>query len=165
MPKKITKTLEYELYQALDELSAEDQQLIVKAREACAGSYSPYSHFRVGAALLLEDGQIVIGSNQENAAYPDGLCAERVAFFAAGAVHPGKGIIKVAIAAHRAGNPSFVAASPCGSCRQVMLEYESKQEQAIALITHWDEDQFIKSPSIANLLPFSFSKNSLVPKE
>ncbi|EMR01535.1 cytidine deaminase family protein [Cesiribacter andamanensis] len=92
MPTKITKTLEYELYQTLEELSAQDQQLIHKAREACGTSYSPYSNFRVGAALLLEDGQIVIGSNQENAAFPDGLCAERVAFFASGAQHPNKRI-------------------------------------------------------------------------
>ena len=157
--------LDYELYHSLQELPAEDQQLILKAREACNTSYSPYSNFRVGAALLLEDGQIVIGSNQENAAYPDGLCAERVAFFASGALHPNKRVVKVAIAANRAGTSNFVAASPCGSCRQVMLEYETKQMHPIELITHWGEEHFIKATAIADLLPFSFSKNSLVPKE
>ena len=164
MAEKITKTLDYELYHSLQELTDEDQMLVQKAQQACDSSYSPYSNFRVGAAMLLEGGQIIMGSNQENAAYPDGLCAERVAFFSSGAQHPGKRILKIAIAAHREGSTHFLAASPCGSCRQVMLEYEIKQASPIALITHWSDHQFIKTSSIADLLPFSFKKEDLIPK-
>ncbi len=161
MPEKITKTIEFELFNAIEELNPEDRMLVDKARQACETSYSPYSNFRVGAALLLEDGQVVIGSNQENAAFPDGLCAERVAFFCSSVQHPGKRILKVAVAAHRAGTTSFVAAAPCGSCRQVMLEYEGKQQNAVSLITQWGNSQFIKTQSIGDLLPFSFTKDAL----
>lgn len=164
MPEKVSKTFDYTLYQTLQELDDEDQMLVKKAREACSSSYSPYSNFRVGAALLLEDGQIMQGSNQENAAFPDGLCAERVAFFAAGALQPGKRILKIAVAAHENGSTVFQAASPCGSCRQVMLEYEAKQESTIALITQWGQHHFVKVEAIADLLPFCFSKKDLPPK-
>ena len=162
MPEKITKQLHFDLYASLEELNDEDQMLVQMAQKACASSYSPYSNFRVGAALLLEDGQVIQGSNQENAAFPDGLCAERVAFFSAGAQHPNKRILKIAVVAHRASDPAFVAASPCGSCRQVMLEYEGKQQYPIELITQWGQEQYIKSTSIADLLPFSFGRNSLL---
>lgn len=162
MPEKITKTLDYELYNSLDELSPEDKELMQKAEQACSTSYSPYSNFRVGAALLLEDGRVIQGSNQENAAFPDGLCAERVAFFACGAMYPGVRILKVAVAGSRAGTETFLSASPCGSCRQVMLEYEVKQQYPVELITHWGAGKFIKTKSIGDLLPFSFSKADLL---
>lgn len=162
MAEKITISIDFELYNGQQELDTEDQLLLDKARQACDTSYSPYSNFRVGAALLLEDGQVVLGSNQENAAYPDGLCAERVAFFASSVLHPGKRILKVAVAASHAGSATFVAATPCGSCRQVMLEYEGKQQTPVALITQWNEQQFIRCGSIRDLLPFCFTKESLV---
>lgn len=162
MAEKITKTIDFDLYNGLNEMDPEDQALVAKARQACDTSYSPYSNFRVGAALLLEDGQVVLGSNQENAAYPDGLCAERVAFFASSVLHPGKRILKVAVAASHADSAAFVAATPCGSCRQVMLEYEGKQQNSVSLITQWNEQQFIRSSSISDLLPFCFTKESLV---
>lgn len=161
MPQDFTKTLHFELFTSFSELSDEDQKLVQMAQKACESSYSPYSNFRVGAALLLEDGQFIAGSNQENAAFPDGLCAERVAFFASGAMHPGKRIMKIAVVGSRAGTTTFLSASPCGSCRQVMREYEEKQEHPIPLITQWENQHYLKSFSIADLLPFSFGKNSL----
>jgi cytidine deaminase len=162
MPNKITKTLEFELYNSLEELSQQDQELMLCARNACSTAYAPYSSFRVGAALLLADGQVVSGSNQENAAYPSGLCAERVAFFSCAVLHPDKRILKAAVTATRAESGLFLMASPCGSCRQVMLEYEHKQQQPIEIILQWGDQQFIKVGSIAGLLPFSFNMDSLI---
>ena len=151
----------YTIYNSLGEMSEEDQMLVKRAQEACKTSYSPYSNFTVGAALLLEDGTIVPGSNQENAAYPDGLCAERVALFASGAIHPGKSIKKLAVAARRAKTELFLEASPCGSCRQVMLEFEGRQAQPIELIIRWGTETYVKLQSVSDLLPFSFTKTNL----
>ncbi len=161
MSKTIKSTISYTIYNNFSELSEEDQKLVEQAREACKTSYSPYSNFTVGAALLLEDGTIVPGSNQENAAYPAGLCAERVALFASGSIHPEKTIKKLAVAARRANTVDFLEASPCGSCRQVMLEFEGRQSQPIELIIRWGEDSYIKLESVSDLLPFSFTKTNL----
>src|SRR5687767_6042054 len=109
------------------ELTGADQILFREAREATRTSYSPYSNFCVGAALRLEDGTVVRGSNQENAAFPSGLCAERTAVFTAAVQHPGKRIDAIAIVACPAESRQFVPISPCGGCRQVLLEYEQKQ--------------------------------------
>ncbi|WP_224998219.1 cytidine deaminase [Cesiribacter sp. SM1] len=162
MPKKITNTLEFELYNSFEKLSQQDQELMLGARNACNTAYAPYSNFRVGAALLLANGQMVFGSNQENAAYPSGLCAERVAFFSCSVQQPDERILKVAVTATRAGSGIFLMASPCGGCRQVMLEYEHKQQQPIEIILQWGEQQYIKAGSIAGLLPFSFNMDSLI---
>jgi len=142
------------------DLSDQDQVLLSTAEKATENAYAPYSDFLVGAALLLDNGQIVIGNNQENAAYPSGLCAERVAFFHASAQYPDLKILKVAIAARRANTQNFLEVNPCGSCRQVMLEYEKKFDQSIQLITQ-AENGFIVFNDIASLLPFSFHKGSL----
>lgn len=161
MGKTMKSTISYTIYNSFGELSEEDQMLVVKAQEACKTSYSPYSNFTVGATLLLDDGSLVPGSNQENAAYPDGLCAERVALFASGAIHPGKTIKKLAVAARRANTEVFLQASPCGSCRQVMLEFEGRQEQPIELIIRWGTEGYVKLQSVSDLLPFSFTKTNL----
>lgn len=161
MAKNMISSVSYQLFNSFDELNAEDQQLIMLAQQACSTSYSPYSRFCVGAVLLLEDGTVVPGSNQENAAYPDGLCAERVALFAAGAQHPNKKISKIAVAARRADTELYLEASPCGSCRQVMLEYETKQEQAIEIIIRWGKEGYIKMNRLSDMLPFSFTKVNL----
>lgn len=161
MAKNIVSSFSYQLFNSFDELAAEDQQLLLLAQQASGTSYSPYSHFCVGAALLLEDGTVVPGSNQENAAYPDGLCAERVALFASGAQHPNKKISKIAVAARRADTELYLEASPCGSCRQVMLEYETKQEQDIQIIIRWGKEGYIKLNRLADMLPFSFTKVNL----
>lgn len=139
----------------LTELSKEDQQLLKKAHEAASNAFAPYSDFRVGAAALMSNGEIVIGSNQENIAYPSGLCGERVAIFSAGAQHPNEHIITLATV-----SPSSIADyqgfTPCGSCRQVILESELRQNTPIKLLFQVrDEDVFI-SESAENLMPFSF---------
>lgn len=161
MSKIIKNTFNYTLFNSFQELSEEDQSLMLQAQEACKTSYSPYSNFTVGTALLLEDGSFIPGSNQENAAYPDGLCAERVALFASGAIHPGKTIKKLAVAARRANTEVFLEASPCGSCRQVMLEFEGRQSQPIELIIRWGTQAYVKLDSVSDLLPFSFTKTNL----
>jgi cytidine deaminase len=161
MGKTINSTISYTIYNNFNELSEDDQKLVVQAQEACKTSYSPYSNFTVGAALLLEDETVIPGSNQENAAYPLGLCAERVALFASGSIHPGKTIKKLAVAARRANTEAFLEASPCGSCRQVMLEFEGRQSQPIELIMRWGTEAYVKLQSVSDLLPFSFTKTNL----
>ena len=110
------------------DLSAKDYELMSRAIEAVERAYAPYSHFRVGAAILLENGLIIDGSNQENAAYPSGLCAERVVAFSAGSKYPDQKIVKIAVAANKTGT-GICPVTPCGACRQVLLEYELKQEK------------------------------------
>jgi cytidine deaminase len=151
-----------EVYSQPDELVDADRQLLQEAQQATNSAYAPYSHFCVGAALLLEDGSVIRGSNQENAAYPSGLCAERTAIFWAGANHPGKTIRSIAVTARHANQPGhFLGASSCGACRQSMLEYENRQSQPIRLIMQGDNDQIWVSPSIANLLPLQFNAENL----
>ena len=123
-----------------DQLAREDAQLVMQAENACDTAYSPYSKFSVGAALLLENGVTVIGSNQENAAYPSGLCAERVALFNAATNHPGIKINKIAITARKQNTKQYIDVSPCGSCRQVMLEYEELQNQNLREWKECDSD-------------------------
>lgn len=160
--QNLTLSIDYNKYNDIGELSSRDQELVVEARKAANDAYAPYSNFYVGAAVLLENGVIVRGSNQENAAYPAGLCAERVAVFAAGAQHPGIKIISIAITAHPKDSvaPS-VAISPCGDCRQVMAEYEHRYEHTIRLIMESGEGSFIMTDSAASLLPFIFSGKAL----
>lgn len=157
-----TLNIQFEQYASIAELSSRDQELVVAARKASDDAYAPYSNFFVGAAVLLENGVIVRGSNQENAAYPAGLCAERVAVFAAGAQHPGIKIISIAITAHPKDSlqPS-VAISPCGDCRQVMAEYEQRYDHTIRLIMEAGEGSFIVINSVASLLPFIFNGKAL----
>lgn len=138
-----------------------DINLVEQAKKACATAYAPYSNFYVGAAILLANGNIIMGSNQENAAYPSGLCAERTAIFAAGANFPDQTIIAVAIAACKQNDSCFQAISPCGACRQVMLEYEVKQATPIRFIMQGEQEKVYISPSIKNLLPLQFSVDQL----
>lgn len=130
--KKIT--IAFTEYSSMEELCAGDKALAQAALEAQKGSYAPYSHFNVGAAVLLKDGTVVIGSNQENAATPSGLCAERTALFAAGAQYPNVPIVEIALA----GGPSYTLcdepATPCGACRQVMAEYQKIGGEPIAVL-------------------------------
>lgn len=139
----------------LDELSIVEKQLVQKAKEATQNAYAPYSNFHVGAATLLEDNSIVIGSNQENAAYPSGLCAERVAIFHIGATYPNKKILKMAIVAKPIDTENFIEAYPCGACRQVLLEYENKQKTSIELLILKPNDEILKV-EVSQLLPFGF---------
>lgn len=148
-------------YESIEELKQEDQFLMQKAIEVRANAYAPYSDFQVGAALLLEDGTIVQGSNQENSAYPSGLCAERTAIFYAGAVHPGKRILKMAITASSNLKLTQTPIPPCGACRQSILEYEVKQDSPIEMFFMGAQGPVSYSESLINILPFHFDKTSI----
>lgn len=162
MPQTISISSQLDLYEDWSELPASFQHLAGKAREACEKAYAPYSNFFVGAALLLSDGQIITGNNQENAAYPSGVCAERTAFYWAGANYPQARILAAAVAARRADSQAFLPITPCGACRQAMLEYEVKQGTPIPLLLDAGNGQWIVAPSIGSLLPLKFEQLSLV---
>lgn len=149
------------VFNSISELPAEIQTLMQQAIEVRKNAYAPYSHFRVGAAILLDNGKVVLGSNQENAAYPSGLCAERVAIFQAGAIYPNAKIIQLAITAASDTNPTKSPIPPCGSCRQSIAEYEFKQDTPIEIYFMGESGEVYKSDSISNLLPLSFDKTSL----
>ncbi len=149
------------IYSDLAQLEKEYQELIHEAESALASSYSPYSNFTVGAAALLTNGEIVKGANQENASYPAGLCAERVALFQAGAVHPNEAILKLAVVAKRRNENNLRAGGPCGMCRQVMLEFENKHKQPMEIIFRIENNQWVIAKTAASLLPFSFGKDNL----
>ncbi|OKL39394.1 cytidine deaminase [Pontibacter flavimaris] len=143
------------------ELSPEEEQAMQLAREAANDAYAPYSNFLVGAALLLEDGTLFKGSNQENAAYPSGLCAERTALFALSAHHPKARIKLLAVTARRRHEQQFVPAMPCGACRQVMAEYEFRQQEPIPVLLQAPNGRFYRFECVADLLPFQFTPDHL----
>ena len=124
----------YNEYESLDQLELRDRELAQAAIEATKGSYAPYSHFNVGAAVRLDNGQIVKGSNQENAAYPSGICAERTAMFYASANYPENAMTAIAITASQNGTLCDNPATPCGSCRQVMAQYQTKGGQPMEIL-------------------------------
>jgi cytidine deaminase len=159
--KEINITSKIEVFNGINDLSEEMQSLMNLAIETRKNAYAPYSRFRVGAAILLENGKIVVGSNQENAAYPSGLCAERVAIFQSGAIYPNIKITKLAITAASDTNPTLSPIPPCGACRQSIAEYEFKQDTPIEIYFMGESGEVYKSNSINNLLPLSFDKTSL----
>ncbi len=150
----------YQEYSSGGELRTPYQQLVEKAKEAAKLAYSPYSKFNVGAALLLDNEQIIKGNNQENAAYPSGLCAERVATFYANAEYPNNAVKVIAIAAANSEGFLPIPITPCGSCRQVLLETEERYEQEITIILYGTEKIWV-IPNAKSLLPFSFDKEAL----
>lgn len=136
-------------------METEDQELVRAAVSAMSGSYAPYSHFNVGAAVRLSDGRIVKGANQENAAFPSSLCAERTAMFAAGANHPDKDMVSIAVAGGPMGKLSEYPATPCGSCRQVMAQYQTRAGRPLSVILVGGA--FIqKFEKVDDILPFMF---------
>ena len=147
----------------LSELSEQEQQLVANAKSALKTAYAPYSGFLVGASVLLENGEIINGSNQENVAYPSGLCAERVALFYAGAKHPDVKVKTIAVSVLSKNFEVTDVISPCGACRQVMAEYEGKQEEAIKVILHSPTDEVLIANTVEDLLPFMF-KSPLLKK-
>lgn len=159
--KEINITTKFLIFENQTELPIEIQNLMEQAISIRKTAYAPYSKFRVGAALLLDNGKIVLGSNQENAAYPSGLCAERVAIFAAGSNYPEAKIVKMAITAASDTNTTTVPIPPCGSCRQSIAEYEIKQDQPIEIYFMGEIGAIYKSDSLKNLLPFMFDKKFL----
>ncbi len=144
-----------------EELTIEETQAMQLAQQAAGTAYAPYSNFLVGAALLLADGSLFKGSNQENAAYPSGLCAERTALFAHGAHFPDKQIRMIAVTARRRSESNFIPAMPCGACRQVMAEYEHRQETPIAVLLQAPNGTFYRFKAVADLLPFQFTGDCL----
>ncbi|WP_046242710.1 cytidine deaminase [Hymenobacter terrenus] len=153
--------ISYEELDDTNDLTAAEQALWQAARDATAHAYAPYSGFHVGAALLLADGTIFRGTNQENAAYPSGLCAERTALFGLAANQPQHApIVGMAVAA-RPAQGQFGPALPCGACRQVMLEYETRQSQPIPLLLPSRTGTILRFDSFALLIPFNFSADDL----
>jgi cytidine deaminase len=159
--KNITINTQLSVFETLQELPQDVQDLMQQAIEIRKKAYAPYSKFRVGAALLLDNQKVVLGSNQENAAYPSGLCAERVAVFHSGAVYPEAKIVKMAITAASDTNQTKFPIPPCGACRQSIAEYEFKQDQPIEIYFMGEIGAIYKSDSLKNLLPLTFDKNFL----
>ena len=144
-----------------NELSAEQQALIQVAKDQTNRSYCPYSHFHVGAAALLGNGEIIRGCNQENAAYPSGLCAERSALFAAGAQYPDQPVKRLAIACFTSGHFTKEPGSPCGACRQVMTETEHRYGGKMEVLLYGEDETYVFD-SAADLLPLVFVKENLL---
>ena len=159
--RNITITTELAVYNSLSELPVATQELMEQAVASRKKAYAPYSKFKVGTAILLDNGEVILGSNQENAAYPSGLCAERVAIFYAGSMYPEAKIIQMAITAASDTNKTELPIPPCGACRQSIAEYEIKQEQPIEIYFMGESGDIYKSTSLKNLLPLMFDKNFL----
>ena len=159
--KNITITTQFSVYDSVQELPVDIQNLMEQAVAIRKKAYAPYSRFRVGTALLLDNGKIILGSNQENAAYPSGLCAERVAIFHAGANYPEAKIITMVISAASDSNQTTAPIPPCGACRQSIAEYELNQKTPIEIYFMGEIGAIYKSESLKNLLPFLFDKKFL----
>ncbi|QMU64058.1 MAG: cytidine deaminase [Flavobacteriaceae bacterium] len=159
--KKMTISPPAIIYDELFELSGQERNLLTEALKATKKAYAPYSKFKVGTALLLENNQIITGSNQENAAYPSGMCAERVAVWKAGTDYPNIKIKKIAITATSLNTAVNKPVSPCGGCRQTLLEYEINQKEPIAVLFRGETGKIVKVASVASLLPFSFDASFL----
>ena len=151
----------FKVYEDLSELPDDIQQLMQSAIETREKAYAPYSKFKVGAAILLDNNEVVVGSNQENASYPSGLCAERTAIYYAGAKYPKAKILKMAITASSQNQVTDSPIPPCGACRQSISEYEIKQEQPIEIYFMGVTGKVVKSHSLANLLPLGFDRSFL----
>ncbi len=143
-----------------DMLNETDKKLIDGAKKATESSYSPYSQFAVGAAALLANGTIVSGSNQENAAFPSGTCAERTTLFYANSQHPDQAVHTLAVAAYTQGAFLDIPISPCGACRQVILEVEKRYNHPIRILL-FGENEIYEIKSIRDLLPLSFDEDFL----
>ena len=153
--KAVKLDINYTEYSSAEEMNPQDRQLVEAAIEAQKGSYAPYSRFNVGAALRLEDGTIVKGANQENAAFPSGLCAERSAIFAAQSMQPHLSITTLAIAARNDSGFILTPITPCGACRQVILEMEDRYNRPIRILLYGENGVYELS-SVKDLLPLSF---------
>lgn len=154
-------TTEIEVYEDVHELPQPVQLLMQKAKEARLNAYAPYSQFLVGAAILLANGKIVTGSNQENSSYPSGLCAERTAIYAAGANYPNQKILQIAITAGPVNRTNIVPVPPCGACRQAIAEYEQKQDEPIEVFFMGKSGKVCKAASLLSLLPLAFDRHFL----
>ena len=159
--KTSTCSFEYQVYPSSSELPASDRELLVKAREAVASSHAPYSRYHVGAAVKLANGVIFTGSNQENMAFPAGLCAERVAVFAAVSAFPGVAVAAVAITAVADAFEVDEPVPPCGMCRQAIVEYEMKYGNKIRIILGGQSGEVFIVHGMESLLPLTFHEAGL----
>lgn len=156
-----TINISYQLFASKEELSEENAMLIQRAEDALEKAYAIYSKFHVGAALLLDNGEIITGNNQENIAYPSSLCAERVALYYCKAHYPDSVVKKMAIMARSEKGDLLEAISPCGGCRQVMSEYERVQADNMQVILKGEGDSIMIFDSVGDLLPLSFNTKVL----
>jgi cytidine deaminase len=159
--KEIQIQTKLSVFESFEELSQSEKEFMNQALEMRKKAYAPYSKFQVGAAIVLDNGVVLQGSNQENAAYPSGLCAERVVIFYAGANYPNNKIVKLFISATPSDRDSENPIPPCGSCRQSIAEYEIKQDLPIEIYFMGAKGAIYKSDSLKNLLPFMFDKSNL----
>lgn len=159
--KEINLSSKATLFENTSQLNSEDQILMQKAKEAVKKAYAPYSKFNVGCAILLENGNIITGNNQENAAYPSGMCAERVAIWKVSSEYPDEKIKKIAITVKSENNIVNKPVGPCGACRQTLSEYENNQKEPIEVLFMGEVGNIIKTESIISLLPFSFDSSFL----
>ena len=159
--KEIQIETKLSVFESFEELSQSEKEFMNQAIEIRKKAYAPYSKFQVGAAIVLDNGVVLQGSNQENAAYPSGLCAERVVIFYAGANYPNNKIMKLFISATPSDRDSENPIPPCGSCRQSIAEYEIKQDLPIEIYFMGAKGAVYKSDSLKNLLPFMFDKSNL----
>ena len=155
--KKEKISFEYEVFETINELQVENKELVSRANQISKSAYAPYSNFHVGAAVELEDGQIFVGSNQENASYPVGICAERGLLAYVNANYPNIKVKKLAVSTTNINKPL----PPCGMCRQYILEIEKKQNDNIALFLSGNEGQVFKLDSAKDLLPLHFTEDFL----
>jgi len=160
--KQITHSFEYQIFDSAQELNNEDRTLLDQAKESLSSSYAPYSHYHVGAAVRLENGAIVKGSNQENMSFPAGLCAERVAIYAAAVQYPGIPIRALAITARAEAFSVKEPVPPCGVCRQAIVEYEMKFQGKIRLILSGETGSVYIIEGMQALLPLTFIEKSLL---
>jgi len=154
-------SFEYEVYHSIDALTPQDRELLQTAKDLTDTAYAPYSHFHVAAAARLRNGKIVTGTNQENASYPVGICAERALLGAAGALYPNEPMDTMAITYHNINGKSNKPASPCGMCRQALREYETRTQQSIRLILSGREGSILVIPQANMLLPLGFTGDDL----
>jgi len=159
--KNIKIEINLEVFESVSELPTSIIKLMNKAHHARENAYSPYSHFKVGAALMLDSGEIISGNNQENAAYPSGMCAERVAVFQAGAIYPNAIIVSIALTARSKNHKVDTPVPPCGACRQALAEYEVKQKTPIEVYFMGETGKVVKANSIKDLLPLVFDNSYL----
>ncbi len=157
----VKKQVEFLEFDDISDLTSADQSLLNSSIEIAHTAYAPYSNFKVGAAILLKNGEVIVGNNQENIAYPSGLCAERVAIFHAGATHPNEPISTIAIYAESEVLPVDTPISPCGACRQVIMEYRQKQSTPIRVILKPQKGKIWVFECVSDLLPYAFDLKGL----
>jgi cytidine deaminase len=156
-----TLNIEYKEFESINEVDNQTLELINEAERGLKNAYAPYSEFRVSSVCLLENGTTVHGTNQENGAYPSGLCAERVAIFSAKSSYPDQNIKKIVIVTEQGKDTPF---SPCGGCRQVLVEYENTQNQPIEVVLKSGDSKIWQFKSVNDILPFAFNGSTLLKK-